>query len=650
MPKYNSYSIRTAILLPLVTFVLRVIRLDYRPLWWDEGRNIFFANLDWQSAANVAVRSGDVNPPVYRMLLSAWMSIVSPSPFTIRLLSVFFGLLTVAVIYRFALEIFNRRVGTITGVLSAFAPAFIYYSQEAKGYALMVLAVVLSSWIWHRLHSSALDKQKHLWWSASIVALIGAGSHYFYFLFVFTQMVWTAVWSWLPDRNKRRTSNIKYLGKWIAVQMFGVIPVLVYSWHSIVVLMYGYKGSVSVGLPFDLPSLDDLARWGATTTLELSNPYRQAGLFFRDFFLENIIGPNSAPNLRLMIGATVLVAVYISLKKYSSPTFPKKNLLMWVFVPSILSLMFSFVFSYYYARFLIFVLPAILLLIASGLQLLWERGKVLCFVIVLALSVVWTGHLSSYYTNPGDTTEDWRELVVYLDKTHRPGDLIVHTYDWMQGYIHAYTETNGAFDYFYVAGLDAKTLASTAVTRERLWLLDYENTPFSYGNWPGAWMREHYALAGTSMFGKASISTFVQPDYLGSVETSVSFSNGIEMSWTPVEVQKKAGDAVAIELFFVAPNSRIDAYQIFLHLLDREGKLIAGNDIGPYNNLRPTVTWGAGDKVNSPHALLLPYDIVTGEYELHAGMYSITTGTRLSTMGGKESVRLGLVEIPHKKS
>ncbi|HJO90490.1 MAG TPA: glycosyltransferase family 39 protein, partial [Anaerolineales bacterium] len=114
-----------AILLPLGAFVLRVIRLDYKPLWWDEGRNVFVANLDWQSAANVAVRSGDVNPPVYRMLLSAWMSTVSPSPLTIRLLSVFFGVLTVAVIYRFAVEIFNRRVGTITGVLSACAPAFI---------------------------------------------------------------------------------------------------------------------------------------------------------------------------------------------------------------------------------------------------------------------------------------------------------------------------------------------------------------------------------------------------------------------------------------------------------------------------------------------------------------------------------------------
>ena len=640
-----------AILLPLATFVLRVIGLDYRPLWWDEGRNVFFANLDWQSAANVAVRSGDVNPPIYRMILSAWMSFVSSSPFTIRLLSVFFGVVTVALIYRLAVDTFNWRVGAITGVLSACAPALIYYSQEAKGYALMILAVVWSSWVWYRLHSYALDKQQNLWWSVPIITFIGVGSHYFYFLFVFTHTMWTVVWSWLPDGNNRTIPNTTHLGKWIVMQILGVTPVLVYSWNSIAALMSGQKGSDSSGgLPFHIPSLEDLARWGATTTLEAPNPYRHAGLFLTDFFHENIVGPNSTSTLSLIIGTIVLVAIYIGLRRYSSQVFPKKNLVMWVLVPSTISLIFSFMFSYYHARFLVFVLPAILLLISSGLQSLWKRGKVLCFVTMLSLSVVWTGYLANYYTDPGDIDEDWRELVDYLDQAHRSGDLLVHTYDWMQGYIHAYTKTNNTFDYFYTAGLNAESLASTTVNRERLWLLDYENTPFSYGNWPGAWMREHYALAGTHIFGNASISSFVKPDYLGGVEMSVSFSNGIEMSWVPVELQRKSGDAVAVELVFVAPSARTDAYQIFLHLLDSEGKLIVGNDIGPYNNLRPTVTWVAGETVNSLHALLLPNDVLAGEYELHVGMYSIETGVRLLTMGGNESVRLGLIEIPHKKS
>mgnify|MGYP003302329196 FL=1 len=179
---------------------------------------------------------------------------------------------------------------------------------------------------------------------------MGAGSHYFYFLFVFTQIVWTAAWCWLPDGNKRTTPNIKHLVKWIAVQILGVIPVLIYSWHSIAALMAGSKGNLPVGLPFHIPSLDDLARWGATTTLESSNPYRHVGLFIDKFFHENIFGPNSMSSLRLIIGLTVVAVVYIGLRRYSSKVFPEKYLVMWVFIPSILSLIFSFMFSYHLSK------------------------------------------------------------------------------------------------------------------------------------------------------------------------------------------------------------------------------------------------------------------------------------------------------------
>ena len=150
----------------------------------------------------------------------------------------------------------------------------------------MVLAVVWSAWVWYRIHSSTINNKQSLWWSCSIATFMGAGSHYFYFLFVVTQIVWTAAWCWLPDGNKRTTPDIKHLVKWIAVQILGVIPVLIYSWHSIAALMAGSKGNLPGGLPFHIPSLDDLARWGATTTLESSNPYRHVGLFIDKFFHE----------------------------------------------------------------------------------------------------------------------------------------------------------------------------------------------------------------------------------------------------------------------------------------------------------------------------------------------------------------------------
>ena len=159
-------------------------------------------------------------------------------------------------------------------------------------------------------------------------------------------------------------------------------------------------------------------------------------------------------------------------------------------------------------------------------------------------------------------------------------------------------------------------------------------------------MRERYAMADTQMFGKASITAFVKPNDLGNIDTGIQFSNGIEMSWISTDFYVKSGDSVAIKLVFGAPNAAVeDAYQIFLHLLDREGRLITGNDMGPFNNLRPTVSWVFGEKIDSPHGLLLPDDTTAGQYELHAGMYNQKTGSRLLTSDGKDSIRLGLVKV-----
>ncbi len=638
-----------AILLPISAFVLRIIRLDYRPLWWDEGRNIFFANLDWQTAAHVAVRSGDVNPPVYRMLLGAWMWLVGPSPFTVRLLSVFFGVVTVALLYRFAADAYNWRVGTIAGVLSVFAPPLIYYSQEGKGYALMILAAIWSSWAWYKLHSNVLADRKSLWGAIGIATLIGAGAHYFYFLFVLAQSLWTVVWCWGSKGLSRIVPNLKHLAKWTVIQLLSISPILFYGWSSMTVLMATSEGNLLGGPRFSVPSLNDLARWGATATLESANPYSHLMVFLNELCQEIFVGPSATDGLSLIAGFAVAISLYIGWRGYSSKVFPRINLVLWVFIPSIFSLIFSFLFSYYYSRFLIFVLPAVLLLMSVGLQSLWNRGRLMLLLCGLVLSFAWTGVLSSHYEDRGNVDEDWRELVDYFAQIHRPGDLVVHTYDWMQGYVRAYMNDDRDIDYYYVAESNAESLDSVTTKRERVWLLDYQATPFSYGNWPGAWMRERYALAGTHIFGNASITTFVKPNDVRNVDTSVQFSNGIEMGWRTVEFYVNSGDSVAVELVFSAPNIAVDAYQVFLHLLDGEDKLIAGNDIGPFNNLRPTVSWSPGEKVNSPHALLLPLDIVAGQYELHAGMYNLKTGSRLLTVDGKESTRLGLVKVLYQQ-
>ena len=80
---------------------------------------------------------------------------------------------------------------------------------------------------------------------------------------------------------------------------------------------------------------------------------------------------------------------------------------------------------------------------------------------------------------------------------------------------------------------------------------------------------------------------------------------------------------------------------IFLHLVDADDRLWAGRDGGPMNDLRPTISWRHGETVRSAHALLLPLELPSGHYHLHAGMYDLESGVRLQTKSGGVSFLYG---------
>src|SRR4030042_5949791 len=79
-----------------VAFGLRIYRLDAQSLWFDEG---FALHLASQSARQIV----DNNPvgwlPLHSFALRAWSGVVGQTPFAARALSVFFGVLVVALLY-----------------------------------------------------------------------------------------------------------------------------------------------------------------------------------------------------------------------------------------------------------------------------------------------------------------------------------------------------------------------------------------------------------------------------------------------------------------------------------------------------------------------------------------------------------------------
>jgi len=78
-------------------------------------------------------------------------------------------------------------------------------------------------------------------------------------------------------------------------------------------------------------------------------------------------------------------------------------------------------------------------------------------------------------------------------------------------------------------------------------------------------------------------------------------------------------------------------YDLFIHVLDAQGQIVAQADGQPLNGLAATHLWQPGDIVQTRHPLLLPPESDVGDYTLQTGMYLRETGERLPAVG--ETVR-----------
>src|SRR5436309_2114673 len=90
---------------------------------------------------------------LYYLLLRTWVHLGS-SEFVVRLLSVIFGVAAVPMVYLLGRDLFSRATGMIAAALLAVHAFHIYFSQEARSYALLVLLLIVSAYFFARLAAS----------------------------------------------------------------------------------------------------------------------------------------------------------------------------------------------------------------------------------------------------------------------------------------------------------------------------------------------------------------------------------------------------------------------------------------------------------------------------------------------------------------
>lgn len=126
----------------MLAAALRLINLNGRPLWYDEAFAILYAEKSLAAILSgtlvqVQGAAADVHPVAYYFSLHGWIVLVGQSPLAVRMLSVCYGVGTVAWVYRLMRDLFSARVARWAAFAAAIAPFQIAYSQEARMYAML---------------------------------------------------------------------------------------------------------------------------------------------------------------------------------------------------------------------------------------------------------------------------------------------------------------------------------------------------------------------------------------------------------------------------------------------------------------------------------------------------------------------------------
>lgn len=136
------------------------------------------------------VRESESNPPLYYVLAWGWAKAFGTGEAGLRSLTVLFGAATVPVAYLIGRELARDRAGLIAAAIVAVNPMLIWYSQEARSYALLVFFGALALLFFARALRTGRGRDLALWALASALALC---SHYFAVFAVAIEAAWLLV-------------------------------------------------------------------------------------------------------------------------------------------------------------------------------------------------------------------------------------------------------------------------------------------------------------------------------------------------------------------------------------------------------------------------------------------------------------------------
>jgi mannosyltransferase len=362
----------TLFVLAAASLVVRFLYLASKPFWFDECFSVEVARIGWSDFLRL-LWWREANMSLYYLLLRMWLSVAGrhgQSLFFIRSLSVLISAATLPAIYWLARLLYDRRVAVIAATLFAFNAYNVRYAQEARSYALFLLLATMSSGF--LIAFLQLPSRRHRL-GYELFSILAVYAHFHALLLVVAQCL--AV-RWLGSRGLRTGLGTGLETETIDAQMSAQMR----------------RAWITIGLAV-LPLLVFVAKTGAGPLRWIQRP----GLRDVVEFYQHLAGGSNWV-LPAICAATCGAAVVPAgralfardqdWRTWTWRIWRVQFLLLWLFFPVVLTVLLSFARPVFLGRYMIFCLPALLILVAAGLARLrrmWLLVATLTGILLFSL-------------------------------------------------------------------------------------------------------------------------------------------------------------------------------------------------------------------------------------------------------------------------
>lgn len=344
----------TALMIVLVLF-----DLDSRSLWYDEGFSIGTVDRPFGDAL-WRITHWELNQSPFLLLLAGWLRL-GDGDFFLRLLPAASSALSVPAIFVLGRRVAGPSAGAVAAVILALHPLTLQWGQQLRGYSLATLLTIVATTLLLRAVDDPEDRRRAM--AYGVVAAVATYAHFFAGFVVVAHALWLMARRPMP-RRLLITAGATY--------GVAIVPLVEYF-------------LTRRGDPLNWVQGDDVRGIVRDTALGLTGGTTASAIVYAVAFVVAaavVLRRQGGDGVRSPTGLMVLCAV-LPPALVTMSTVTVKPLLE--------------------ARFLIVIVPALVVVVAAGVTHLPRMAGAAVFTAVAVVSVV---GLVRWYT--GDPQQDWR--------------------------------------------------------------------------------------------------------------------------------------------------------------------------------------------------------------------------------------------------